>query len=367
MASACVYEEKTLIHELTQGLQLAESLRVNLHSPETREFLIQKILSIYDNALLVLQSGVYAGQPREPESSVSFRSPGSEEFEFDRPFSGQQGQNVTSKKRKGSMTLEDHVIICSGNRLEDNIDDGYNWRKYGQKDILGAKFPRSYYKCSYCNSQKCFAKKQVQRKDEDSTVFDIAYKGKHTCILGVQSASPPLSPSPQNHEITPTFHQLSPPNPGEMLSNLRANLRVNTSDLGGYTDTVPSSFSFPSTSSGLMEDHHQFHFPNHCDDELWQVYSQAVISPATPESNFFTEWGSPPSLDFPANLEPLISPATTPESNFYNSLRVYSPPFISPATSESNIFTEWGSSSSLDLLTGPADVDSDFEFMNSLF
>ncbi|KAI3687452.1 hypothetical protein L1987_81148 [Smallanthus sonchifolius] len=360
MASACVYEEKTLIHELTQGLQLAEKLRVNLHSPETSEFLIQKILSIYDKALLVLQSGDSSRQPREPESSISFRSPGSEEFEFDRPFSG---QNVTSKKRKGSATWDDQVIIRSGNGLEDNVDDGYNWRKYGQKDILGAKFPRSYYKCSYRNSQKCFATKQVQRKDEDSTVFDIKYNGKHTCILGAQSTSPPPSPLPENREIIPTLYQLSPPNPGEMLSNLKANLSVNTSDLGGYTDTVPSSFSFPSTSSGLMENRHQFHIQNHCDDELWKVYSQAVISPATSESNIFTEWGSSPSLDFPANLEPLISP----ESNFGDSLRVYSPPFVSPATSESNIFTEWGSSSSLDLLSGSGDVDSDFEFMKSLF
>jgi len=26
--------------------------------------------------------------------------------------------------------------------LEGPQEDGYNWRKYGQKDILGAKYPR---------------------------------------------------------------------------------------------------------------------------------------------------------------------------------------------------------------------------------
>lgn len=25
---------------------------------------------------------------------------------------------------------------------EGSMEDGYSWRKYGQKDILGAKFPR---------------------------------------------------------------------------------------------------------------------------------------------------------------------------------------------------------------------------------
>lgn len=27
--------------------------------------------------------------------------------------------------------------------VEGPVDDGYSWRKYGQKDILGAKHPRS--------------------------------------------------------------------------------------------------------------------------------------------------------------------------------------------------------------------------------
>ncbi|KAI3822118.1 hypothetical protein L1987_09699 [Smallanthus sonchifolius] len=317
MDGACVYDEKTAIHELTQGLQMAKQLTVHPHSPEARDLLIQKILSSYHNAHFILQSldtPHPAPAPPAPSLPESSESPGSKEFEFDQPFSI---QNVSSRKRKGSATWEDHVRICSGNGLEDNTDDGFSWRKYGQKDISGAKFPRNYYRCSYSKEQKCLATKQVQRADDDPAVFDIAYKGKHTCKLGAQSASPPLPPpSPKKNEITPPYHhQLSPPNPDEMLSNLRANLSVDTSDLGGDIENLPSSFSFPSTSSGLMEDLHQFHFPNHYDDELWQVCS----------------------------------------------------PFISPATSKSNFFTEWGSSSSLDFLAGPADANPNSEFMNSFF
>ncbi|MFS8003850.1 putative transcription factor WRKY family [Helianthus anomalus] len=294
MDSACVYEEKTVIHELTLGLQMAEQLRVNLHSPEARDYFIQMILSSYNNALFALQSGV--GQPltpalptpRLPGSSISFGSPGC-------------GENIISRKRKGSPTWEDEVRICSDNGLEGNTDDGYNWRKYGQKDIQGAKFPRSYYRCSYRNSQNCFATKQVQRKDEDPTEFEIAYKGKHTCN---HSASPSPPPSPKKYEIKPTHHQqLSPPSPGETLSNLKANLSVNTSDLGGDGDAVSSLFSFPSTSSGLNEDHHQLHFPNYFDDELLQVYSPTFISPVTSESNIFSEWGSSQSLNFLADVD----------------------------------------------------------------
>ncbi|KAK1436140.1 hypothetical protein QVD17_01916 [Tagetes erecta] len=305
-------DENRLIHELTQGLQMAQQLKVNLHSHEAREVLIQKILSSYENALLVLRSGDSAGKALpacslRPESSISIGSLGSEEFEFEQPVSGQQGQNIISKRRKNSPTIwEKQVRISSPNGLEDNTDDGYNWRKYGQKDILGAKFPRSYYKCSYRKVQKCLATKQVQRTNDDPTVFEIAYKGKHTCNQGDQLASPPPpSPSsPEKHEMTPTHHrqQLSPPSPTEMLPTLKQNLSVNTSDMGG--DNVPSSFSSPSTSFGLIEDHHQLHFPNYNDDEeLLQVYSPPFISPS--ESNSFMEQGAgSSSLDFLADVDP---------------------------------------------------------------
>ncbi|KAF5797659.1 hypothetical protein HanRHA438_Chr07g0293711 [Helianthus annuus] len=117
MDSVCVYEEKTVIHELSQGMQMANQLRANLHSPEVRDFLIQKILSSYENALYVLQSGYSAERPPPPalsapslpESSISFGSPESEQFEFDQPYSFQQSENVISQKRKGSPTWEDQV------------------------------------------------------------------------------------------------------------------------------------------------------------------------------------------------------------------------------------------------------------------
>lgn len=55
------------------------------------------------------------------------------------------------------------------------LDDGYNWRKYGQKLVKGNKFIRSYYKCTYPN---CQAKKQVERS-HDGCKTDVNYLGKH--------------------------------------------------------------------------------------------------------------------------------------------------------------------------------------------
>jgi hypothetical protein len=38
---------------------------------------------------------------------------------------------------------KEQVKICTNTGLsEGSLDDEYSWRKYGQKDILGAKFSR---------------------------------------------------------------------------------------------------------------------------------------------------------------------------------------------------------------------------------
>ncbi|KAM0866405.1 hypothetical protein ACQ4PT_042659 [Festuca glaucescens] len=61
-------------------------------------------------------------------------------------------------------------------------DDGYTWRKYGQKDILGSKYPRSYYRCTHKNYYGCDAKKKVQRLDDDPFTYEVTYCGNHSCL-----------------------------------------------------------------------------------------------------------------------------------------------------------------------------------------
>ncbi|XVF30319.1 hypothetical protein REPUB_Repub16aG0046600 [Reevesia pubescens] len=54
-------------------------------------------------------------------------------------------------------------------------EDGYNWRKYGQKQVKGSEYPRSYYKCTNPN---CQVKKKVERS-LDGQITEIIYKGAH--------------------------------------------------------------------------------------------------------------------------------------------------------------------------------------------
>ncbi|XP_038886504.1 probable WRKY transcription factor 75 [Benincasa hispida] len=59
----------------------------------------------------------------------------------------------------------------------DVLDDGYRWRKYGQKAVKNNKFPRSYYKCSH---EGCKVKKQIQRLTNDEGMVLTTYEGVHS-------------------------------------------------------------------------------------------------------------------------------------------------------------------------------------------
>jgi hypothetical protein len=52
-------------------------------------------------------------------------------------------------------------------------DDGYNWRKYGEKQVKGSPYPRSYYKCSHPG---CPAKKMIEREPRSGTISQAELK-----------------------------------------------------------------------------------------------------------------------------------------------------------------------------------------------
>ncbi|XP_071734362.1 probable WRKY transcription factor 54 [Rutidosis leptorrhynchoides] len=83
------------------------------------------------------------------------------------------------KERRGCYkrrrTSDSRVEISS------TIQDAYQWRKYGQKEILNSKYPRCYFRCTHKHVHGCKAVKQVQQLDDESNMFNITYFGYHTC------------------------------------------------------------------------------------------------------------------------------------------------------------------------------------------
>ncbi|KAK9107426.1 hypothetical protein Syun_023437 [Stephania yunnanensis] len=91
-------------------------------------------------------------------------------------------QNLPPLSVPKSSTADSSVVSHSDPRsqvlppvVDKPADDGYNWRKYGQKQVKGSEYPRSYYKCTHPH---CPVKKKVERS-LDGHVTEIIYKGQH--------------------------------------------------------------------------------------------------------------------------------------------------------------------------------------------
>ncbi|KAI4383625.1 hypothetical protein MLD38_009437 [Melastoma candidum] len=105
------------------------------------------------------------------ESNVVFDGKGSEV--------GNGNQGAKSRKKKGEKAKKQRYAFQTRSQV-DILDDGYRWRKYGQKAVKNNKFPRSYYRCTY---QGCGVKKQVQRLTKDEGVVVTTYEGIHSHII----------------------------------------------------------------------------------------------------------------------------------------------------------------------------------------
>ncbi|XP_027905062.1 probable WRKY transcription factor 32 [Vigna unguiculata] len=77
-------------------------------------------------------------------------------------------QNVDKGTPSGRTTLSSVSVSTAS--------DGYNWRKYGQKQVKSPTGSRSYYRCTHSN---CCAKK-IKFCDHSGYVIEIVYKSQHS-------------------------------------------------------------------------------------------------------------------------------------------------------------------------------------------
>nr|CAD1822248.1 unnamed protein product [Ananas comosus var. bracteatus] len=334
MKNESVCDVKTLLNVLSQGEEQTLRLEACVGNPDSAEMcrhLARQTHSLFQQAAAMAR--LIADSRQQPSSSnnnntntaaVASDSPprsgsGSPTSESSERASKEQERREMSKKRKTLPRWTNQVRVTSGGSgdgggvIEGTPDDGYSWRKYGQKDILGAKFPRGYYRCTHRNSYGCLATKQVQRSDEDPSVFDITYRGGHTCLqrrrptaTAVSAAQEPgMLQMQDNRQLDPNRPQEPHRDQNELLLSFRQGLKVKTEGLipDGEHGLTSSSFSFPSTPVSNFA----------------STFSPTFISPTTSESNYFSmspcqmsNFGRGPTfLGSEAELTDLVSGATS--------------------------------------------------------
>ncbi|TKW26723.1 hypothetical protein SEVIR_3G208800v4 [Setaria viridis] len=139
-------------------------------APHGLQELTNQILRCCDRALAALRHSGTEEEDADAAGGIRKRKP---ERGNGAPAASPARASKRMRMRGGEM----------GTRVEKRatMEDGFIWRKYGQKEIHGSKYPRFYFRCTYKEDHGCTARRQVQRWEADPSLFLITYFGDHTC------------------------------------------------------------------------------------------------------------------------------------------------------------------------------------------
>ncbi|KAF5750731.1 WRKY DNA-binding protein 70 putative isoform 1 [Tripterygium wilfordii] len=170
------------IEELQQGFELAKQLQnlmIAKSSPGNNE---KSVYSSFDDLVeRISDSFSYAiSEFSNDQCSEVNQSPVS--------MAGRKSEDSERNSKSTTMTVKNRRGCYKRRKTEDTwstetlnwVEDGHSWRKYGQKEILNCKYPRSYYRCTN-KSDGCPATKHVQQIRDDPPTYRTTHCGNHTC------------------------------------------------------------------------------------------------------------------------------------------------------------------------------------------
>ncbi|KAE8674228.1 putative WRKY transcription factor 57 [Hibiscus syriacus] len=102
---------------------------------------------------------VLAIAPNSSISSYSSEAACNCEEDSENNKNKQPKESKAAKKKEERKQKEPRFAFVTKSEV-DHLEDGYRWRKYGQKAVKNSPYPRSYYRCT---TQKCTVKKRVER------------------------------------------------------------------------------------------------------------------------------------------------------------------------------------------------------------
>ncbi|KAJ0250976.1 WRKY transcription factor 20 [Hirschfeldia incana] len=163
------------------------------------------------------------GNPEVPSTTddggdVAASNRNKDEPEDDDPYTKRRRLDGTMEVTPLVKPIREPRVVVQTLSEVDILDDGYRWRKYGQKVVRGNPNPRSYYKCT---APGCPVRKHVERASHDPKAVITTYEGKHNHDV------PTSKSSSSNHEIQPRFRP-----PDDTTDNISLNLGVGISSNG---------------------------------------------------------------------------------------------------------------------------------------